>query len=41
MAGSQNEPFIRHDGDVDDGHGQVFDNPSQFVGLKLTRHRAA
>eukprot|EP00171_Calliarthron_tuberculosum_P002080 IDg2080t1 len=39
MATPQTELFVRHDGDVDNGRGQVFDNHSQFVGLKITRHR--
>eukprot|EP00171_Calliarthron_tuberculosum_P011096 IDg11096t1 len=40
MAEGRNEPFIRHDGDFDDGNRQVSDKPSQFVGLKLTKNRS-
>eukprot|EP00171_Calliarthron_tuberculosum_P011097 IDg11097t1 len=40
MSECQNEQFICHDSDSDDGNRQVYDIPSQFVGLKLTKNRS-
>eukprot|EP00171_Calliarthron_tuberculosum_P002771 IDg2771t1 len=40
MAKVVDKPFLRDDGCVNDGTGQVFDSPDQFVGLKITHLRS-